>query len=455
MSGDQEDHGQPASLEAERTLLGGLLLDNEAFFDEIADLGADDFLLAAHRSLFRVLNDIIFGLVQGVTTADLVTVAEELSRRKQLESVGGVSWLASLTEGLPRRLKFGEYVRIVKDKAKLRRLISICSGAINRCADQSEDAERIYADVQDQLTAEAAEAEGSSVKLAEVLPSVMEDIERGRSLSTERTAAEMTWGIEGLDNFTRGIFPGEVTILAAESGAGKSSAATQIVLANAKEGTPCGIFSIEMTRRLLARRFLPQLAEGKIITSETIRDPRLMNAHTHVPEVKRLMAELAKMPIWIDDTSPMPINKLVARIRMMRRKQGIRLVVCDYFQLIQPPQKMNPTEGVTHVAFALRELVKREPDIHIIVLSQYSKGEGIGKRKRRSRADLYGGQAIHHAAQNVLLLQVESPEKKERNDLLDVEIIIDKQRDGRKGKVTCMFDRDSLSYTYAQPPLKA
>jgi replicative DNA helicase len=168
--------------------------------------------------------------------------------------------------------------------------------------------------------------------------------------------------------------------------------------------------------------------------------------------MRRLSGELRKLPIWIDDTSPLHVNRLVARIRMLRRKFGIRLAIIDYLQLVGHSQKTE-TDGIREVIFKLRDLVKAEPTIHLLVLSQFSKADGFSKKRRRTKSDLYGGGAIHHAAHNILIVTVEDPEKKDDKDLLDVEIKIDKQREGRVGKVTCYFDRDHLRYTYPEPYL--
>ena len=326
------ERGLPAALDAERTLIGAVLLDNEVFFDDFADLAAEDFFLQAHRHVFQCINEILFGLVEGVTKVDIVTLSETLSKRKQLESVGGVAWLASLTEGLPRKLSCTEYARIVKDKAKLRSLISICSTTITRCADMSEDAAKIREDIQEQLIEEDAEGDGKAVKVGEVIPKIREQIEKDRKIVSERTALELTWGLSGLDEATKGAFGGEFTVVAGDAGSGKTPFGVQMTLANAREGIPCAWFSIEMPKERLARRFYP--AMGDTITANHMRDPRLINEHTHIPEIERLSAELRGLPIWIDDTSPLTINKLIARIRMMRRKMGIRLFIVDYLQLI-------------------------------------------------------------------------------------------------------------------------
>src|SRR5579862_3587516 len=130
------EKGLPASIDAERSILGAILLDNHAYNEAAEKIRADDFSLDSHRRIFSRMAE----LIDAERTVDIVTLAEELARHKEVEAVGGVAYLASLTEGLPRRPSIEEYVRIVKDKSLLRQLINICSTAITRAADQSEDA---------------------------------------------------------------------------------------------------------------------------------------------------------------------------------------------------------------------------------------------------------------------------------------------------------------------------
>src|SRR5271156_4849981 len=130
------ERGLPASIDAERSILGAILLDNHAYNEAAEKLRAEDFALDSHQRIFARMAE----LMDNSHAVDIVTLAEELAKRKEVESIGGVAYLASLTEGLPRRLSIEEYVRIVKDKSLLRQLIGICSSAITRAADQSESA---------------------------------------------------------------------------------------------------------------------------------------------------------------------------------------------------------------------------------------------------------------------------------------------------------------------------
>jgi replicative DNA helicase len=441
----------PANVEAEKAVLGSIFLNNELFFEDSTDIKSTDFALDSHQKIWTVINDILFGMVDGIKTAEINTVSNELSNRKWLTSVGGVAYLASLTENLPYHFQVGEYIGIIKDKARLRRLMGMFKYGLAKAEDQSESASSILEEMEDRLIEESGEGSEHAVKIGSVSPLIEQRVENKRVENSERVALELTWGVDGLDRLTKGAFGGELTVLGGDSGGGKTAAAVQMTLENAREGTPCAWFSLEMPKDRVGQRYYP--AMGNTITADMMRDPRLMNEHTHIPEVRRLSGELGRLPIWIDDTSSLHINRLVARIRMMRRKLAIRLFIVDYLQLIQHSAKTE-VEGIREIVYKLRDLVKSEPTIHIVLLSQFSKSDGFSKKKARTKGDLYGGSTIHHAAHNVFLITIEDPEKRDKNDLLDVVIRVAKQREGRTGKVECNFDRDHLKFCYPTPILR-
>jgi replicative DNA helicase len=283
------------------------------------------------------------------------------------------------------------------------------------------------------------------------------DVESGirgkRSISSERTALELTWGVRGLDDFTHGAFKGEFTVVGGEESSGKSSFLLQMLMANAAEGVPCGLFSLEMSKDQVKRRCYPLLSE--ILTSSMIRDPRLINSHTHVPEMERITQEMANLPIYIDDTRDLRIDKLISRMRMMRRKFGVKLFGLDFLQLVKVMPKMQGQEAFIDTVIKLRDFPAMiEPDCHLIALSQYSNQDNFVKGKKRGTSSYYGGSVIRYAAQNLLMISVEDQEKRDPNDLLDAEFRVAKQRDGKRGKVSCFWDRDHYKFTYPIQPLR-
>lgn len=442
------DSGLPANVDAEKTVIAAILLDNECFFDDTLELQADDFSLDSHRRIYLAINDILFGVVEGVTHVDIVTLSNELRCRKELEAIGGTSYLAGITEGIPRRPVIDEYVRIIQDKARLRRLMGVCGTAIAKAADQSESAMKIMGGLENSLMEINADGPEHSTKIGQV--DVESAIREKRNISSDRTALEMTWGVKGLDDFTHGVFKGEFTVCGGEESSGKSSFILQMLMANAMEGTPCGLFSLEMSKDQVKRRCYPLLSD--ILTSGMIRDPRLINAHTHIPEMERITAELAKLPFYIDDTRELRVDKLILRMRMMRRKYGVKLFGLDFLQLVKVMPKMQGQEAFIDLVTKLRDFPATvEPDTHLVALSQYSNQDNFMKSKKRATSSYYGGSVIRYAAQNLLMISVEDPEKRDPKDLLDAEFRIAKQRDGKKGKVNCYWDRDHYKFTYPQP----
>lgn len=435
--------GLPSDTQAELAILGNLLLDNEQYFDGIGDLSSEDFSLDSHKRIFGAIASIMDGMEEGTHKADIVTLSHVMRKRGELSACGGVAYLASLTEGLPMRLNISEHVKIIREKAKLRLLMEVGKNLYQSAEGQGIDAASLIEGVQDKLIRATADEKTDAIHVGDIVGGVEAGILAKRNQNLEKTALDLTWGIDELDTFTKGLFGGELTILGAESGAGKTALMLQIVLSNALQGIPCGIFSMEMSKEKLLQRLYPQLSN--IIQAKHIRDPRLLTIHTDVPEIQRLSKIIAGLPIWIDDTSPMTLPKLKARAKMMIRRRKIRLFAGDYFQLIEVPGAIG-VEKIERVAFGMRDFAKSEPTVHTLMLSQYSKASGFMKKQRRTKADLMGGSAIHHAAQNVVLLTVESALKRDHDALLDAEWLIDKQRDGLTGRVTGYYDRQRLRF---------
>lgn len=436
----------PADLEAERAILGGLFLDNELFYEDAEELTTADFSLASHQSIFLAINEILLGETDA-TTADIITISAELRRRGELDRIGGISYLASLTEGMPRRPRLRTYVRIIKEKAKLRRLTRIGLDVHLKAKQPNGDANALIEQLQQEVTAFEADEHASAVPIASVIPTIRTAIMEGRNMSMDRTEMNLSWGIEALDDRTKGAFFGELTVIGGDSGGGKTQMTVQMALECALKGIPVVIFSMEMSKEKFIQRMFTLISS--ILTANLMRDPRGMNLHTHVPELDKVAEVLAKLPIWIDDTSPLPLTKFIARCKSYTRKYGAQLIVADYLQLFEVPG--NEAAQIKTIMYRCRDYIKKQKKQHMVLLSQFSKEQGIVRGKRRSKGDLYGGAVIHQAAQNVLIITVENPNKKEPGSDLEVEIMIDKQREGARGKVMCRRHGTSLRYIPAPP----
>src|SRR5580700_3264688 len=237
------DAGLPANIDAEKTILGAILLDNAAHSETAEKIEADDFSLDSHRRIFLRMTE----LMNSQRAVDIVTLAEELARYKEVESVGGVAYLASLTEGLPRRPVIEEYIRIVKDKSLLRRLMSICSQAIARAADQSETALEVLGAAEAQLLEVGEKGITHGLQpLDQIVANSFGSIDNLYKESREVTG--LATDFTELDRMTSGLQKGELVIIAARPSMGKTAFAINIAEnAAIKRNAIVAIFSLEMS----------------------------------------------------------------------------------------------------------------------------------------------------------------------------------------------------------------
>ncbi len=244
--------GLPANIDAEKTILGAILLDNAAHAEAAEVLKAEDFSLDSHRRIFLRMSE----LMDTGRTVDIVTLANELARYKEIEAVGGVAYLASLTEGLPRRPVIEDYVRIVKDKSMLRRLMGICSAAIAKAADQSQDAIGVLDETESQLleVSEAGLTQGLQ-PLDVIVRDSFGTIDNLYKQSHEVTG--LATSFYELDRMTSGLQKGELIIIAARPSMGKTALAINIAQnAAVHHQAVVAVFSLEMNKESLLRRML-------------------------------------------------------------------------------------------------------------------------------------------------------------------------------------------------------
>ena len=248
--------GLPANLDAEKTILGAILLDNAAHAEAAESLKSDDFSLDSHRRIFLRMSE----LIDTGRTVDIVTLSNELARYKEVESVGGVAYLASLTEGLPRRPVIEDYIRIVKDKSMLRRLMGICSAAIAKAADQSQDAIGVLDETESQLLEVSQAGLNQGLQPIEVIVrDSFGSIDNLYKHSREITGLDT--GFTDFDHMTSGLQKGELIIIAARPSMGKTALAINIAQnAAMHHNAIVAIFSLEMSRESLLRRMLASQA---------------------------------------------------------------------------------------------------------------------------------------------------------------------------------------------------
>ncbi len=434
------ERGLPASLDAERTILGAIFLDNHAYSEAASILRAEDFALTAHQRVFARMGE----LIDRNHVVDIVTLSEELARRKEIESVGGVAWLASLTEGLPRRLSIEEYVRIVKDKSLLRQLIQVCSGAITRAADQSEDALEVL------NAAETSLLEVTERGITRAFSSI-HDVVAGSFKTIDNLYKEgkevtgLATHFDELDRMTSGLQNSELVIIAARPSMGKTAFAINIAQNAAIQGQKTvAVFSLEMSKESLLRRML---ASEALVDSQKIQKGFLLREDRD--KLTNALERLVEAHIYIDDTPGISLTEMRAKARRLRQTMGsLDLIVIDYLQLMSagstgPNAKRyeNRTQEVSAISRGLKALAK-ELNIPVIALSQLSRAsEQRGGDKKPMLSDLRESGSIEQDADVVAFIHRESYYNRDKNGESDpdtdnkAEIIVAKQRNGPTGSI--------------------
>jgi replicative DNA helicase len=434
------ERGLPASIDAERSILGAILLDNHSYNEAAEKINADDFALDSHRRIFGRMAE----LIDAGRAVDIVTLAEELAKRKEVEAVGGVAYLASLTEGLPRRLSIEEYVRIVKDKSLLRQLINICSTAITRAADQGEEALEVLNAAESGLL-EVTER-GITRGFATIPEIVRNSFGTIDNLYKEgREVTGLATHFVDFDRMTSGLQASELIIIAARPSMGKTAWAINIAQnAAVQGGKVVAIFSLEMSKESLLRRML---ASQALVDSQKIQKGFLLREDQQ--KLTHALEQLAESKMFIDDTPGISLTEMRAKARRLRQMAGsLDLIVVDYLQLMTasvggPGQKRyeNRTQEVSAISRGLKALAK-ELSVPVIALSQLSRAsEQRGGDKKPMLSDLRESGSIEQDADVVAFIHREAYYNRDENGQPDpdtenkAEIIIAKQRNGPTGSV--------------------
>ncbi len=440
------ERGLPANIDAERSILGAILLDNFTYTQASSEnLQADDFSLDSHRRIYARITE----LADSGRPVDLVTLAEELSRRKEVEAIGGVAYLSSLTDGLPHRPNIEQYVRIVKDKALLRGLIFASNAAIARAIDEAEPA-------QDVLTsAEAAIYELSDKRFASGFRDVKQIVKESfGSIDALYERGQRVTGLEthfvDFDNLTSGLQRSDLVIIAARPSMGKTAFALNIAEnAAVKDNKVVGMFSLEMSREALLLRLL---CSNAIVDAHKLRTGFL--SRDDYQKLVAALGRLADAPVFIDDTPGITISEMRAKARRLQHQMGGRLdlLIVDYLQLMSgstagvKARYENRTQEVSAISRGLKLLAK-ELRVPVVALSQLSRApESRSGDHRPQLSDLRESGSIEQDADVVaFIFREEVYDPKPENEGF-AELIIAKQRNGPTGKVDLAFLKRSTRF---------
>jgi replicative DNA helicase len=425
----------PSSISAERSILGAIILDNRAYSEVAGQVAPEDFMLDSHRRIYRHMLE----LGESSSAIDLVTLAEKLRDRGELETVGGESYLCSLIDGVPDRPSIENYVRIVRDKALSRRLIHAATAVIARVEDQDQPIEQILGDFEEQILGLSAARPGDR-DLMSVAEIVKKDFGAVDNLLLQaRSTSGLLTHYADLDEMIGGLQKSNLAVIAAGTGVGKSSLALNIaenLLLN--DGKAVAIFSLEMSRAELLQRLLCSVGR---VDSRKVR-----NGHTFKEDDKKIMRaleRLAETKLRIDDNPNAGLGEMRAQARRMRQTVGaLDLIVVDYLQLVPGGGKRyeNRTQEVSAITRGLKMLAK-ELDVPVIALSQLNRdpGKRRAKDKRPQLSDLRESGSIEQDADLVAFIYREEIYKNDPELKGVAEVIVRKHRSGPTGTVKMTF----------------
>ncbi len=423
----------PHSLEAEQSVLGGLMLDNSRF-DAVAEFVSDeDFYQDSHRQIFKVMAE----LADEGKPLDVVTLSEVLSRHGELERIGGIAYLAEMAQHTPSAANIVAYAKIVRDHATVRQLISaaneISRSSLNPAGLDSDDllqlAEKRLAEI-----AEDRPREGGFEEVNNLLKTALDRIDELSSSDGDLTG--LSTGLKELDEKTSGWQKGELIVLAARPSMGKTALAMNFVeTAILNQDKPVLVFSMEMPAHALVARMLSSIGR--------INQTKLRNGSLAAEDWPKLSTAVAKMkdrPLFIDDTPGLTPQDLKARARRIAREHGNpALIVIDYIQLMHVAGNSDGrTQEISEISRSLKGLSK-EYDCPVIALSQLNRGVEQRPNKRPMNSDLRESGAIEQDADIILFIYRDEYYNEESPDKGIAELILGKQRNGEIGTVRAAF----------------
>jgi replicative DNA helicase len=427
------EKGLPTNLDAERFVLGSILLDDVLFIQAAGTLEPDDFSLEKHRRIFRRMAE----LHERGDRIDRITVANELMKFNELEACDGLSYLVSLDDGLPQIPNVDSYIRIVKDKSVLRRIIFTSQHMMNRCLLGEEAAEEILAGAEEILL-----KLGEARVKAGLLHSqhILEQYEGGLSafLDPSKRIKGISSGFTKFDEYTGGMHPGDLIIIAGRPSMGKTALALNIAQHVAlKLKQTVAVFSLEMSKESLLTRMLCAAAR---VDSQKFRA-----GYLHQEERRKLnhaLHELVEAPLYIDDTAGVHLMDMHAKLRRLKAEgHDPKLVVVDYLQLMTGRGRFeNRTQEVSALSRGMKLLAK-ELHVPMLVLSQLSRAvENRQGDHRPQLSDLRESGSIEQDADLVGFIFREEVYRRDREDLRGLaELIVAKQRNGPVGTVKLTF----------------
>ena len=436
----------PHNLEAERSVLGAILVHNDAFNTAAQVIDSGEFYRDAHRRIF----DKMVALNERNQAIDFVTLKEELSRGGELDDVGGPAYVASLADGVPRATNVEYYARIVKEKATLRNLIYAANKIVTNAYEADQEPDLILDEAESAIFSIADDKlKAGFVQMRDLVKDSFPKIEQ--LFEQKRLITGVPTGFVDLDEMTRGFQPGDLIIVAARPSMGKTSLVLNIAqYCSTQPEHTVGFFSLEMSKESLFLRLLTSEAQ--------IDSHRLMSGaigQKDYGKISHALETLSAMKLHIDDTANIGVLEMRAKARRLKSEHGLSMLAVDYIQLMTGRGRFeNRTLELASISRSLKGLAK-ELSVPIVVLSQLSRAPESRSDHRPQLSDLRESGALEQDADVVILIYRDDAYNRDPNnpEAGTAELILAKQRNGPTGVVKLAFLREQTRFAnLAQGP---
>jgi replicative DNA helicase len=423
------DKGLPSNVEAERSILGAILLDNAVCNQAIELLRRDDFFLDSHRRIF----DKMISITERLMPIDLITLSDELRRAGEFEQIGGATYIASLIDGVPRTDTIEPYAKLVKQKSMLRKLISASQQIVSLAFEEEDDADVII-DKAEHLIFEIAEdrVRQGFQYIGDVAHRRLEQIEQMAGRPEMITGVPT--GFTDFDRMTSGLQRQELIVVAARPSMGKTALALNMAQYAAKNGNVVGIFSLEMSAEQLVSRLL--CSEARVDAH------RLRTGYLNREEWARLadaLRRLCETKVYIDDSAGTSVMEMRAKCRRLKAEHGLDMLIIDYLQLMAGRGRIESRQQeVSQISRDLKGLAK-ELDVPVVALSQLSRAPEQRSEHKPQLSDLRESGAIEQDSDVVCFIYREEVYNPTDENQGTAELIIGKQRNGPTGVVPLAF----------------
>lgn len=415
----------PQSIEAEQAVLGAMMVERNAIAKSAEALSADDFYRDSHKIIFKSIVE----MFQKDDAVDQVTLIEYLKSNDKLEKAGGITYIAEMEAGVLSTENIGDYIKIVEDKATLRRLIKASTDIISSCYNDQSDVLKVVDSAEKKIfDISETKNSGDFESISDVLERGFEEIQRLYNNKGETTGVSS--GFKDLDEKTSGFQPGDMVLIAARPSMGKTTFALNIAEnAALKDGKSVVIFSLEMSKEQLAYKLLCSQASVDMLSLRTgnLEDKDWEN-------IARAAGPLSSAKIYIDDTAGVSIMEMRSKCRKLKAEHGIDMIMIDYLQLMSGSGEESRQQEVSEISRNIKAIAK-EMKCPVIALSQLSRAPEQRADHRPMLSDLRESGSIEQDADLVMFLYRDEYYNKETDQKNIGECIVAKQRNGPVGTV--------------------